>query len=292
MRDRKTQKSAVSAAKRLAVPAVLLCVLAAWTAWGNTALCVSETVVASGGVPKGFSGFRMAFLSDLHDAEFGEDNEKLLETIAGLRPDIIVITGDIVDSRRTDIEAAVRFVECAAKLAPVYYVTGNHEARLSNSAELRAGLVSAGAVVLDDSVVELKRGGDRLTLLGLCDPDFVIEGDLLGEVPAMTEAKLSGLADSAAGYTVLLSHRPELFESYVKCGVDLVLCGHAHGGQFRLPFVGGLFAPGQGMFPKYDAGLYRKGETAMVVSRGLGNSVFPFRLNNRPEVVAVELERA
>ena len=89
--------------------------------------------------------------------------------------------------------------------------------------------------------------------------------------------------------TILLSHRPELFETYVCCGVDLVLCGHAHGGQFRLPFIGGLVAPNQGLFPKYDSGLYTDGKTNMVVSRGLGNSIIPFRFNNRPEVILVEI---
>ncbi len=104
--------------------------------------------------------------------------------------------------------------------------------------------------------------------------------------------KLSELMSDNDKYTLLLSHRPELFEVYVKCGADLVLSGHAHGGQFRLPFVGGLVAPNQGLFPEYDAGLYTEGNTNMVVSRGVGNSILPFRFNNRPEVILIELEKA
>ena len=105
----------------------------------------------------------------------------------------------------------------------------------------------------------------------------------------MVRAKLGALLEGERGYTLLLSHRPELFDVYSGCGVDLVLAGHAHGGQFRLPLVGGLIAPNQGLFPRYDAGLYTSGSTSMVVSRGLGNSVIPLRFNNRPEVVLVEL---
>ena len=128
-----------------------------------------------------------------------------------------------------------------------------------------------------------------ITLIGLSDPDFTIKGDMFNEVPAMVNTKLNSLIDDENSYTILLSHRPELFETYVCCGVDLVLCGHAHGGQFRLPFRGGLVAPHQGLFPKYDSGLYADGKTNMVVSRGLGNSIIPFRFNNRPDVVLVEL---
>lgn len=126
-------------------------------------------------------------------------------------------------------------------------------------------------------------------VIGLSDPSFTLKGDMFGEVPAMVDTKLRGLIGDKDNYTILLSHRPELFEAYVNCGVDLVLSGHAHGGQFRLPFIGGLVAPNQGLFPKYDAGLYTKGDTNMIVCRGLGNSIIPIRFNNRPEIVLLEL---
>ena len=112
---------------------------------------------------------------------------------------------------------------------------------------------------------------------------------MFGEVPAMVSTKLKNMLEQDTGYSILLSHRPELFETYVDCGVDLALCGHAHGGQFRLPFVGGLVAPDQGLFPRYDAGLFTDGNTSMVVSRGLGNSIIPIRFNNRPEIILIEL---
>ena len=146
-----------------------------------------------------------------------------------------------------------------------------------------------GVVVLEDASMQLEYSGEKVTLIGLSDPSFTLKGNMLGEVPAMVDTKLRGLIGDKDDYTILLSHRPELFETYVNCGVDLVLSGHAHGGQFRLPFIGGLVAPNQGLFPKYDAGLYTKGDTNMIVCRGLGNSIIPIRFNNRPEIVLLEL---
>ena len=260
-----------------------------WIIWGNTALMVNTVMVTAGRIPAAFSGFRIAQVSDLHNAEFGENNVRLLELLSESRPDIIVITGDLVDSGHTDIDIAISFAEEAARIAPVYYVTGNHEARLSQYDRLRNGLEAAGVSMLEDRAVELERDGEKITLVGLSDPDFTVRGDVFGEVPAMVSTKLESLADTESSYTILLSHRPELFESYASSGIDLVLSGHAHGGQFRLPFIGGLVAPNQGLFPKYDAGLYTESSTQMVVSRGIGNSIIPVRFNNRPEIIMVEL---
>lgn len=143
---------------------------------------------------------------------------------------------------------------------------------------------------LDDRAVELERDGEKITLIGLSDPDFTIKSDVFEEVPAMVSTKLKDLISNKSGYTILLSHRPELFQSYADCNVDLVFSGHAHGGQFRLPLISGLIAPNQGLFPKYDAGLYSDQNTNMIVSRGIGNSIIPFRFNNRPEIVLMELK--
>ncbi len=256
---------------------VLLLVLVIWTIWGNTALMVSTITISSNRIPSAFSGFRIAQVSDLHNAEFGKNNTKLLQMLSENKPDIIVITGDLVDSQHTDIDVALDFVKGAVQIAPVYYVTGNHEAWLSQCDDLLADLEKIGAVVLKDKAIPLEREGEKITLIGLSDP------------PTMASAKLESFIDDENGYTILLIHRPELFETYVSCGIDLVFSGHAHGGQFRLPLIGGLIAPNQGLFPKYDAGVYTDGKTSMVVSRGIGNSIIPIRFNNRPEVVLVEL---
>lgn len=263
--------------------------LSAWTLWANTALTVTPVTVSSRRVPAGFDRFRIAHLSDLHNAEFGKHNKKLLDLLEKIGPDIIVITGDLVDRRRPNLKIALDFVNEAVKLAPVYYVPGNHEAKLDSYFQLWGGLTAAGVIVLEDRLVPLVRGGDTITLVGLADPSFTIGSGFFRLAPAFVRGRLRGLVHREDGYHILLSHRPELFPSYLRCGVDLAFCGHAHGGQARLPLIGGIIAPGQGLFPKYDAGLYTQGDCSMVVSRGLGNSLCPLRFNNRPEVVAAEL---
>ena len=278
--------------KRNIILTTVLCViiLAAWTIWGNTALMVNTVIISSSRIPAAFSGFGIAQVSDLHNAEFGENNAKLLKLLSESKPDIIVITGDFIDASHTDVGIALGFAQESVKIAPTYFVAGNHEASSPQYDTLKSGLEAAGVIVLEDEAVSLERNGESIALMGLADPDFTVKGDMFGEVPAMVSTKLENLNDGeGGGYTILLSHRPELFETYVGSGIDLVFAGHAHGGQFRLPFIGGVVAPNQGLFPEYDAGLYTDGSTNMVVSRGIGNSIIPLRFNNRPEIVLVEL---
>ena len=280
----------IGSRKRNIILSVVLCViLAVWTVWGNTALMVNAVAISSSRIPATFSGFRIAQVSDLHNAEFGKDNRELLKLLSESLPDIIVITGDFIDAQHTDVEIALCFAQESVKIAPTYYVTGNHEASSHQYDTLKVGLEAAGVIVLEDETVSLERGGETIALLGLADSDFTVKGDMFVEVPAMVSTKLRNLIDDESGYTILLSHRPELFETYMDGSIDLVFSGHAHGGQFRIPFIGGLVAPNQGLFPKYNAGLYTDGGTSMVVSRGIGNSIIPFRFNNRPEIVLVEL---
>ena len=260
---------------------VLILALVIWLLWANTAIEVNEWTIESADIPEQFGGFRIAQVSDLHNTEFGRDNERLLKLLRESEPDIIVITGDLIDSRNTDLQIALAFAEKAVQIAPCYYVSGNHESRISGGAALRQGLLDAGVTVLEDRSVTLERSGGALTLVGLADPDF--RGPFVAGLREMTGQQ--------EGCTILLSHRPEYFELYADCGVDLVFSGHAHGGQVRLPFVGGLIAPGQGLFPEYDSGLYRKGDTVMLVSRGLGNSIVPLRVNDRPEILVAVLKR-
>lgn len=269
--------------------AALALALIIWTVWRNSAPTVSEFKISSPRIPASFSGFRIAQISDLHNAKFGKNNDKLLKELSESEPDVIVITGDLVDSRRTNIDVSLKFIEEALKIAPVYYVTGNHESRISQYDELKNGLEAIGAITLDDKAEKLERGGKEITIVGLSDPSFTIKRDTFGEIPAMTSSKLKNLTLDDNNYKILLSHRPELFETYAKCDIDLAFCGHAHGGQFRLPFIGGLFAPNQGFFPKYDSGVYTDETTSMIVSRGIGNSIVPIRFNNRPEIILTEL---
>jgi len=273
----------------LGAMAVFLSVLVIWTVWGNTALELNRYTVASDRLPEGFDGYRIAHVSDLHNTEMGKENEKLLTVLREAEPDIIAITGDLIDCRRTDIEVALQFTAAAMEIAPCYFVAGNHEARISGYDELKERLTEQGVIILEDARVNLEQSGETIVLLGVNDPGFPTDslGDDSGTV--MTR-KLQALSQDKDGFTILLSHRPELFESYVDGNIDLVLSGHAHGGQFRIPFVGGVLVPNQGWFPEYDAGLFEEKATTMIVSRGIGNSVFPFRFNNRPEVILIELE--
>lgn len=268
----------------------LLVVLTAWTIWGNTALELSTYIVSSPSLPESFEGYRIAQVSDLHNTQLGEGNEKLLAMLRSANPDMIAITGDLIDSRNTDMEVALAFVREAVKIAPCYYVTGNHEARVSEYDQLEKAMEAAGVVVLEDERTEIMRDGETITLLGVNDPSFQTDY-LTGESAEVLNSVLENIAANDGGFTILLSHRPELFSTYVQNDIDLIFSGHAHGGQFRLPFVGGLIAPDQGVFPKYDAGLYTEDNTNMLVSRGIGNSLFPFRFNNRPEVIVAQLHR-
>lgn len=274
--------------KTICILSGILLILIVWTAWGNAALELNTYTISSRGLPDAFDGYRIAQVSDLHNAEFGGGNQRLLDMLREAEPDMIAITGDLIDSRKTNIAVALAFAEEAVRIAPCYYVSGNHEARVPEYRELKAGLEAAGVTVLDDARVEIEISGKSITIIGVNDPSFL--ADYLTSDAAVMDRKLSELSSEDAGFTILLSHRPELFDTYAAHDMDLVLTGHAHGGQFRLPLIGGLIAPNQGLFPKYDDGLYSEGNTNMIVSRGLGNSIIPFRFNNRPEVVLIELK--
>ena len=273
----------------LAVVAAVLITLVIWIAWGNTALDLNTYTVTSSRLPESFDGYRIAHVSDLHNAEMGEDNEKLLAMLREADPDMIAITGDLIDSRNTNVEIALQFAQEAMKIAPCYYVSGNHEARVNEYEELKTGLISAGVIILEDAQTEISIEGETITLIGINDPSFQTDY-LFGDAETVMSSKLSELHTDGDGFTILLSHRPELFDTYTDHNIDLVLSGHAHGGQFRLPFIGGVVAPNQGLFPEYDAGIYTDGNTNMLVSRGVGNSILPFRINNRPEVILIELQ--
>ena len=233
-------------------------------------------------------GYRIVQISDLHNAKFGKNNQKLVDRIRECDPDMIVLTGDLVDSNHTNVDRAVQFVDEIVKICPVYYVTGNHEYWLEKSEydELMDGLIGAGVVILDDQVVEISMGDAKFRLVGLDDKSLA--DGTLGTL--LNNAQNVAHEDSdEREFTVVLAHEPQYLARYAGTGVDLVLSGHAHGGQFRLPFVGGIVAPDQGFLPEYTAGEYYMNGTEMIVSRGLGNSVIPVRLFNYPEIVCVEL---
>ena len=245
----------------------------------NTELMASHYVFRSPKVRGALEGYRITQISDLHNRVFGKENSRLLALVEAQLADILVITGDLMDNYHPDLETALDAAARLARIAPCYYVTGNHEHRMSQTqqAAFYHALEMSGVRVLRNEAVTLGRG-EGFRLLGVdCD---LAQTDTLRELMA---------ARPARELNVLLSHKPHYAKNYERAGVDLVLSGHAHGGQWRLPGIGGLYAPGQGPLPKYTAGMYRLGKTVMCVSRGLGNSRFPLRLENRPELVTVIL---
>lgn len=259
-----------------------LLVLSAFLYWQNHGLTVTE-MEYNGEVPAAFNGYKILHLSDLQNQGFGKNQKTLLKKIKTISPDLIVFTGDLLDRNKTDVDKALAFMEEAVQLAPIYFVSGNHDHQSGCWDELAEGLTEIGVVVLENAKTTITKGEDEITVIGLADklvnPYY----------KSVLQSFCNGLEMDT--FTILLSHRPELFEYYVEMGVTLAFSGHAHGGQIRLPFVGGLFAPHQGFFPSYTSGMYIEDDTAMVVSRGLGNSVFPFRIFNRPELVVVTLEK-
>lgn len=274
----------------LAAIVAILILLIIWIAYGNTDLEIYKYNVKSEDIPSEFDNFRIVQISDLHNAEFGENNEKLLLMLKQADADIIAITGDMINSRNTDVDVAISFAQKAVNIAPVYYVNGNHESRVLGEYEkLKQGLTDTGVTILENSSADITIGDETITLIGINDPTFRME--LVDDTMEQNIAhQLVNVIPDNDNYKVLLAHRPEYFDVYAG-KVDLVLSGHAHGGQFRIPFIGGLVAPGQGFFPEYYEGSHIKENTEMIVSRGIGNSIIPFRINNKPEIIVAELTK-
>ena len=269
--------------KLMPVAVTLLVLLCAWIVHGNQNIGLTTYEAEVSGLSNSFDGLRIVQLSDIHNVVFRDDNKKLISVIAEAKPDMIFITGDMLDSRNTDMNAALDIAKKIVNIAPVYYVPGNHEARLRTYNDFEESLERLGVIVLRNSVVSVERDGEIISIAGVDDPHFTYADG--GE--AAMNAMLNQL--NIKDCTLLLSHRPELFDIYADKGIALIFSGHVHGGQIRLPLLGGVYGPHQGFFPEYDGGLYRKGGSAMIVSRGIGNSIFPFRINNDPEVVLAVL---
>lgn len=279
--------------KRKKTLIVLLSILAVgvYLYWGNTAVQTSHFTYSNEKIPESFDDYKVVQVSDLHNTSFDGD---LISKIRNEEPDIIVVTGDIIDRNRTDLGVAQDFLEQVIALAPVYFVSGNHEVASGKYPELQEILDEVGVTNLDNDNEVLTKGDEEINLLGLADPltIFYEEIDEEGSEELVIKRNLTEVSEdtSDTALNLLLSHRAELMEIYADSDVDLALTGHAHGGQIRLPIIGGLFSPSQGFFPKYTTGEYLENNTTMIVSRGLGNSIFPLRVLNRPELVVITLE--
>lgn len=229
---------------------------------------------------------RFALVTDLHSTWYGAGQTDLLASLEREQPDAVLLSGDIVDDERPR-DAAEAFLRAAAQKYPIYYVLGNHEFRMDDPDAVKRWARELGVTVLEGTGQTVILNGQPVLICGVDDPacgaDFTVQFDTVCRMAQDTDA-----------YTVLLSHRPELTEWYADSPFDLVVSGHAHGGQVRLPLVlpDGLIAPGQGLFPQYTTGLHTLDEdTVLTVSRGLCRNALP-RVCNRPELMMLDVTPA
>lgn len=246
---------------------------------------ISRYEVKSQKLPESFDGFKIVQLSDLHGAEFGEDGMELVEKVKELEPDIIALTGDFVTDEG-DLAAVEKLAARLVKLCPVYFISGNHEFGSGLAVKVRNILECAGVKYLSNEYLTISRGEDEILLGGVEDP--LAYADMLS--PDELAQKMNDAAPDA--FKILLGHRNYWMTEYPELPVDLIFCGHAHGGLIRIPGVGGLIGTDRRLFPDFDAGQFNNGRYTLIVSRGLGNSVPIPRVFNRPEIVCVELTRA
>lgn len=258
---------------------VLIIVALIFGYYENHHLLITDYSVSHAKITSELSDYRILQISDFHNAIFGINNNNLIDKIDLTAPDIIVITGDLVDSNHTNIQRSLDMISRIASKYPVYYVTGNHEYWLADEdrEKLLTGLKDYGVVILDNEAVTINVGEDSFSLIGLDDKSL-----LSSVLPTL-------ISENPDELNVVLAHEPQYFNNYCREGADIVITGHAHGGQFILPIIGAVYAPDQGFRPKYTSGVFIEDDTTMVVSRGLGNSVIPVRLFNNPELVVITL---
>ncbi len=223
---------------------------------------------------------RIVHITDLHGKLFGKDNKRLIGLIKEQNPDIIVFTGDLIDRSDKNITSSINTLKELQAYRPLYYIPGNHEFRSGKSEQIFKALSKLNVNVLRCEIKDIEVKGNRISILGM-DETGVKRNVFLNSLNEFEKRET---------YKILLSHYPENINEYKDRNVNLVLSGHAHGGQFILPFVGGVYAPGQGFFPEYYKGKYNVNGTDFIVSSGLGNSSIPIRLFNRPEVIVINLK--
>ena len=278
--------------------------LALFWYWQNFSLQTTRFTLSYDGLPKGFDGYRIALISDMHGIEFGHKNGTLVKRIQDFDPDIVVCTGDMISSNAKDGQAFLNFLESIGDRYSIYMCLGNHEQIAQwyeHGSESDYGYESfinqvkeSGVYILDNQTKILEKDGDRIHISGLTlqlyhysrrDDPYADDSLLL-----KTSYIESALGPASSGFHLLLAHSPSYFNEYAEWGADLVLSGHMHGGIIQVPFKGGLLSPEHVFFPEFDAGLFEKGSSRMIVNRGLGNSVINVRLFNRPELTEITLK--
>ena len=265
----------------LLTASIVLITVLVW--WSNASVQTEMVEFSSVRLPAAFDGLRIAVLSDLHGGTLGEKNRRLLSAVSAAEPDIIAVVGDLEDRSRGHDPAWVEHLAAElAAIAPVYYVTGNHEWAIGHVPELKKTLSEAGWSVLSNDVVPLENDGETIWIAGIDDPNGYADQE-------SPEAVTADLKDADA-FWILLAHRNTLFENqYSLLGADLTISGHGHGGVIRLPFTDGLISTERTLFPSYTDGFYEANGATVFVSRGVGNSGRLLRLFNPPRVAVVTL---
>ena len=238
-------------------------------------IAVKRYTIVISKLPIEFQGFTILHLTDLHSKEYGDAQRHLIELINRQQFDVVAITGDLVDKSNPSMEPAIALVK-GLQSKPIFFVPGNHE--WWTNYQIKSPLEDLGVHILENGQFKYNIGDSHILIMGVDDP-------YLGR--DQLNMALAGVSDSVP--KVLLAHAPNIFSKAVEANVDLVLVGHTHGGQVRLPLVGAVVAPGQGLFPEFDYGQFTSGSTNMIINGGLGESVLPIRFYNRPEIVLITL---
>ncbi|MDI3508490.1 MAG: uncharacterized protein PWP48_1775 [Clostridiales bacterium] len=251
---------------------------------------ISKYDIVDDNIPYGFEGYTILQISDLHNELFGENQCELVNRIKSAKPDVIFITGDIIYKKTGEGGNALLLIRQVTDFVPVYFVSGNHDWESGCYDELSAHMRECGVKILDNRFEKVSRGDEHIYILGVDDRQRYAKGSRDKGYEDFKKSVAELMAEMPKeGYKIMLCHRPEMFPLLSSYDIDLVFAGHAHGGQVRLPHIPGLFAPGQGLLPKYTAGIYEESGSRMVVSRGLGNNTIMPRINNDPEIVTVKL---
>lgn len=264
----------------------------------NRRLTITKYQINDSLIPKSFEGFHIVQLSDLHNAIFGKANEDLIRKIKELQPDIILVTGDmIIGKPGKDVIFAADTMNALTEIAPVYFSMGNHELRCSIYKEVYQDmwedfckrLTPSIHLLLDEKTV-INRGNDSIYLYGLNLTPELYKRMFHTPMPADYLNSLFGICDYTK-YHIFMAHNPDYFEEYAEWGANLTFSGHIHGGMIRIPLIGGALSPMIHFFPRYDKGLFEFSNKYMILSGGLGNHTFKFRVNNLPEIVSVTLSK-
>lgn len=275
--------------KRLFLTFMILILFIVFFYFQNNSLVITETTIRSEKIPASFEDYKIVQLSDLHSKTFGDHQSALVQKVRQINPDVIVFTGDLVDSKRYNEKTSLILIEVLIQISPLYFVTGNHEWWSGKFHSLEKKLAEIGVQVMRNQADVITNGQDSIHIVGIDDPAQVNESHT--ERQRTEEKIVKSIKDlEEEFFKILLSHRPEMLPLYSIYQFDIVFSGHAHGGQIRIPLIGGLIAPNQGLFPKYTSREHILGNTTMIVNRGLGNSVIPLRVFNRPEILVVTLK--